>query len=73
MTTKEYIENGKYISEVSTDDFIMIAVTPALSQAGTAETNTSFFIFDEPFLRGEDYPALVRIWDNEEDDIYDNL
>ncbi len=24
-----------------------------------------------PFLKGEDYPILTKIWDNEEDKIYD--
>ena len=34
--------------------------------------DTAFF-FCEPVLRGEDYPVLVEIWDNEEDDeIYGN-
>lgn len=32
--------------------------------------DTAFF-FCEPYLRGEDYPVLVRIWDNEDDKIYD--
>ena len=31
---------------------------------------TAFF-FCEPFLRGEDYPVLVEIWVNEDDEIYD--
>lgn len=26
-----------------------------------------------PSLSGDDYPLLVAIWDNEEDDIFDNL
>lgn len=30
-------------------------------------------ISDEPFIQGEDYPALVRAWDNKNDDIFDIL
>ena len=26
-----------------------------------------------PFLRGEDYPALVRVWDNDDDAIFDSM
>ena len=26
-----------------------------------------------PFLRGEDYPALVRVWDNDDDAIFDTM
>jgi len=28
---------------------------------------------DEPFLRGEGYPTLVNSWDNQDDDIFDDL
>ena len=30
-------------------------------------------IDDEEFLQGEDYPALVNVWDNKDDDIFDTL
>ena len=26
-----------------------------------------------PFLRGEDYPALVRVWDNDDDAVFDTM
>ncbi len=38
--------------------------------------NTEYFICslpEEPYLLGEDYPALFQVWDNEEDNIYDTL
>ena len=28
---------------------------------------------EAPFLRGEDYPALVRVWDNDDDAIFDTM
>jgi len=28
---------------------------------------------EPPFLRGEDYPALVRVWDNDDDAIFDTM
>ena len=28
---------------------------------------------EEPYLLGEDYPALFQVWDNEEDEVYDTL
>jgi hypothetical protein len=28
---------------------------------------------EEPSLRGEDYPALVRVWDNDDDAIFDTM
>ena len=27
----------------------------------------------KPYLTAEEYPALAKIWDNEEDDIFDTL
>jgi hypothetical protein len=28
---------------------------------------------ETPFLRGEDYPALVRVWDNDDDAVFDTM
>ena len=70
MTTKHYVEDGLHISESDN----MVAVYVPDTVAGSADV--AWFILnvpDEPYLRGEDYPALVKIWDNEEDAIYDNL
>jgi len=53
-----------------TTDKQLLAVTVENNVAGSADI--TFFIY-EPVLRGEDYPALVRAWDNEGDDIFDNL
>ena len=30
-------------------------------------------LVEAPFLRGEDYPALVRVWDNDDDAIFDTM
>jgi len=32
-----------------------------------------YFIYRDPALNGEDYPALVKVWDNDVDAIYDSI
>ncbi len=34
------------------------------------DSSSAVFVF-KPCLRGEDFPVLEQVWDNEEDDIYD--
>ena len=73
MTTKHYIEGALRVSE-SIENNMVAVIVPELA-AGSAD----IVLFDcaekppvvrgaEPFLRGEDYPALVKVWDNEEDE-----
>ena len=72
MATKHYLEDMLQVSE--SVDNNMIAVTIAEAVAGSADV--TFFTRDptsEPFLRGEDYPALAQVWDTKEDDIYDTF
>lgn len=74
MTTKHYTEDMLQVSE--SVDNNMVAVSVPNTVAGSADI--TLFICgslraDEPFLRGEDYPVLVQVWDNKEDDIYDTL
>ena len=66
--TKYYTDGSLQISE-STDEHV-IAVSVQALEAGSPFVD--YYIY-EPFLSGEDYPALVRIWDNQEDAIYDTL
>ena len=40
--------------------------------AGNASVNTYFF-YTSPALNGVDYPALVKVWDNDVDVIYDSV
>ena len=73
MTTKHYKEGMLQVSELVKNN--MVAVTVPELAAGSAD----IVLFDcaekplvvrgaEPYLRGEDYPALVEVWDNEEDE-----
>lgn len=69
-------ENGVYkkdsewrkviLSESINRNMVTVCVDELV--AGVPEAK---YIFHEPFLRGEDYPTLVELWDNEEDSIYD--
>jgi hypothetical protein len=43
----------------------------SISVAGNADVR--YVICRDRALRGEDYPALVRVWDNDVDAIYDTL
>ncbi len=70
MTTKDMLQVSK------SGDNKMVAVSVPDTVAGSADI--TLFIYDhlradKPFLRGDDYPVLVQIWDNKEDDIYDTL
>ena len=47
------------VTEAGSEDVRVFVVAPL-----PAET---------PFLRGEDYPALVRVWDNDDDAIFDTM
>ena len=40
-----------------------------VTEAGSDQVR--FFVI--AFLRGEDYPALVRVWDNDDDAVFDTL
>ena len=74
MTTKHYTENMLQVSE-SIDNNV-VAVSVADTAAGSADItlfDCRHLHADAPFLRGEDYPVLVQVWDNKEDDIYDTL
>lgn len=47
-----------------------------VTEAGSDQVH--FFVVaplpaEASFLRGEDYPALVRIWDNDDDGIFDTM
>lgn len=56
---------------VELDRRTSIAVGSALT-AGSDDV--SYFVYKSAdALRGEDYPALVRVWDNDTDALYDTL
>ena len=65
MVTKHYTEGVLQVSESIEDN--MVAVTAPEIAAGSADI-VLFDCAEKPFLRGEDYPALVQVWDNEEDE-----
>ena len=56
-------------------DSSMAVVT--VTEAGSADV--SIYVYpgpvttELPYLRGEDYPALVRIWDNDDDATFDTM
>ena len=81
MTTKHYKEGMLQVSELVKNN--MVAVTVPELAAGSADIVLfdcaekplvvsglvqSEVEGAEPYLRGEDYPALVKVWDNEEDE-----
>ena len=61
---------------IESQDKRIVAVSASII-AGNSDIK--YFIYrpsprnDEPFLKGEDYPALVKAWDNEDDKIFDTL
>ena len=47
-----------------------------ITEAGSEEVRVfvvGYLPVEAPFLRGEDYPALVRVWDNDDDAIFDTM
>lgn len=47
-----------------------------VTEAGSDQVR--FFVIaplpvEAPFLRGKDYPALVRVWDNDDDGVFDTM
>ena len=74
MTTKHYVKDKLQISEEIIDDRMsMVVVSVPYTEANSVYDYYNVYKSDEPYLRGEDYPVLVKIWDNQEDDIYDTL
>ena len=68
MPTKLYPE--MQVAE-SKDNPLSVAVSLRSNVAGSSDI--AFFIYQPPFLRGEDYPVLVQAWDNADDNIFDTL
>ena len=71
MTVKIYPE---ILQVVESADKNLIAISIENNVAGSSDI--TFFTYkplDESFLRGTDFPTLVRAWDNKDDDIFDNL
>ena len=61
----------------SSIESIKLYVDTLTSSESTGDSTHNLNLFDEPVrdnaLRGEDYPALVRVWDNDVDAaIYDS-
>jgi len=54
-------------------DFFVGSITSGNSDAFYYVYPAPILHAQEPFLCGEDYPALVHVWDNKDDDIFDNL
>jgi len=72
MTTKHYLEDMLQVSE--SDDKKMVAVSVSDTVAGSPDITVFLYQpLEEPFLRGDDYPSLVHVWNNKEDDIYDTI
>lgn len=67
MATKLY---PKDMQVVESKDKSILTVSVQSNVAGSSDI--TFFIY-ESFLWGEDYPALVQVWNNKDDDIFDNL
>ena len=60
----------KDIQVEESEDKQLVAVSLQSNVAGSSDI--TFFVY-QPFLRGEDYPALVHAWDNKDDDVFDSL
>jgi len=57
---------------------LMVAVSVGATVGGSSDISYYVYPFpvthpQGPFLCGEDYPALVHVWGNKDDDIFDNL
>lgn len=67
-----------HVSQSRTSLAVSVAVSPGTIAAGSTDIN--IFVYqprpphvEGPFLAGEDYPSLVSVWDNSDDDIFDTL
>ena len=61
-------------------DKLLLSVSVRATAAGSSFGDISYYVYNkplvshvEPFLCGGDYPSLVRVWDNKDDDIFDNI
>jgi len=58
---------GLWISDVAVND-LLSTDSPFVLIVGNIA-----FAPPRPYLRGEEYPALVKVWDNNDDAIFDAL
>ena len=58
---------------IQSDSATLEASSTIATVAVAGSIDVSYYIFDDHALSGEDYPALVRVWDNDADAIYDTL
>ncbi|MBN2456549.1 MAG: hypothetical protein JXB29_08475 [Sedimentisphaerales bacterium] len=68
--------DAKNVQFSESEDKRIVSVFVQRTIAGSSDTTTFFFKplkTTIPFLRGEDYPALVQAWDNDDDNIFDKL
>ncbi|MCH7930551.1 MAG: hypothetical protein IIA01_08625 [Proteobacteria bacterium] len=56
------------VVDVTYSNAVTEVMDGALAAVGNRATRAK-----KPYLTAEEYPALARIWDNEEDDIFDTL
>ena len=74
MSTKHYVDDLLQVSESRIDDNIdVVTVYVPCTEAGGSYDAIQIYELDEPYLRGDDYPTLVEVWNNQEDEIYDTL
>ena len=67
-----------YMIVSESPDKQLVAVSVGATASGSCEVvyydcQSLATHIQKSFLCGEDYPALVHVWDNKYDDIFDNL
>jgi len=60
------VESKATTARLAESSMTVVTVT----EAGSDEVRLFRFA---PFLRGEDYPALARVWDNDDDAVFDTM
>jgi hypothetical protein len=66
---------AELVNRPSPDVQLVLSVS-VVTTAAAGSSDIPFFIVpsnDEPFVLGEDHPALVSAWDNDDDAIFDEL
>jgi hypothetical protein len=58
---------------IESKDATLAESSMAVVTVTTAGSDEVRVVVVAPFLRGEDYPALVRVWDNDDDAIFDTM
>jgi len=66
---------AQLVSNTYADVYIVTSIS-VVTTASVGSSSVPYFIVpndEDPHVVGEEHPALVSAWDNDDDDVYDTL